>query len=171
MFWRWYDFRKESQRGVISLRRSSSLTGKPNRHLEEVQGCGKSRTPKARGELSWRTKGVPPEKRAACAPTGASPAAPGGCVNTHAGPQLQAAHFVGRSGVGPGTWISKKLQGNSDAAGVRHRLWKAPALPTVHLEWSQDRDKCSGVPRYWHRVPRRKNAVTTRTSRKTFTTE
>lgn len=92
---------------MISLRRSSSLTGKPNGHLEEVQGCSKSRTPKAptegRGELSRRTKGVPPEKRAACAPSGASPAAPGGRVNTHAGPQLQAAHFVGRSGVGPGT--------------------------------------------------------------------
>ena len=116
MFWKWHDFRKKSQQGVISLRRSASLTGKPSRHLEEVQGCRKSRTPKATAEgrdrIQPENKGVPSEKRAACTHTGASPAAPGGRVKTHAGPQLQAPHSVGGSEVRLGTWISEKLQGN-----------------------------------------------------------
>ena len=63
---------KESQQGVISLRRSSSLIGKPNRHLEEVQGCRKSRTPKATAEGRGRTqpenKGSPAREEGGAVP-------------------------------------------------------------------------------------------------------
>lgn len=63
---------KESQQGVISLRRSSSLIGKPNRHLEEVQGCRKSRAPKATAEGRGRTqpenKGSPAREEGGAVP-------------------------------------------------------------------------------------------------------